>query len=192
MTQRQAPPKPTPVPEHPAHTKEYWEGTKRGELMCTRCKSCGRWFWYPRERCPFCMSDRIEWAKTGGKGRLHAFGTIYQPAHPAFRAETPYTYCAIDLDEGVRIASNVLGLTNEQMHDPLIIDMPVEVVFEERRTDRDDEEWVIPQFRPTVDPEEFRNQARAAWEAAGRTPPPIGPIIGIDRSAGGRGLTRQT
>jgi uncharacterized OB-fold protein len=128
------------------------------------------------------LSEKVEWAKTSGKGRLHAFTTVYQPGHPAFRAETPYPYCSVDLDEGVRMATNVLGLTVEQLHDPLIIDMPVEAVFEEERGD-----YTIVQFRPTVDVDEWLAQVKEAWRAAGRTPPPVGPVIGFDRSAGARG-----
>ncbi len=120
-------------------TKPFWEATKRHELVIPRCKTHDGFFFYPRELCPVCLSSDLEWAKVTGRGRVHALTVVYQPNDPRFTDDAPYVYAVIQLDEGARMISNVIGIPP---HD-VAVDMPVEAVFEDVS-----EKYTLVKFRP--------------------------------------------
>ncbi|MDA1096909.1 MAG: Zn-ribbon domain-containing OB-fold protein [Chloroflexi bacterium] len=138
MTQ-QAPRPQKPIPVSDALTAPFWEGTKAGELRIQRCLACNTKFFYPRERCPECLSDRLIWHKTTGKGRIYSFIIVRQPGNPAFNDDVPYIYALVQLDEGVRMNGNVTGIPVENVE----IDMEVQVYF-----DKMSEDIYLPQWKP--------------------------------------------
>ena len=139
MTTRGAGRPPTkPVPEPDILTGPFWEGTKSGELRVQRCKSCDTKFFYPRERCPECLSNNLEWVKITGRGRVYTYTVVRQPGNPAFNDDVPYVFAIIQLDEGPRMNGNVKNIDPMQVQ----VDMPVEVFFEQRG------EVMIPQWQP--------------------------------------------
>jgi uncharacterized OB-fold protein len=131
--------KPLPRPINTELSRPFWEGAKRGELMMPRCKKCDHIFFYPRRECPRCLSSDIGWVKVSGKGRLHSFTIVRQPANPAFRDDVPHAYSVIQLDEGPRMISNMV----ECDLDALEVDMPVVAVF-----DAVTPEWTLVKFKP--------------------------------------------
>ncbi len=131
--------KPLPRPLDVELTSEFWEGTKRRELRIPRCKSCSSLFWYPREDCPYCQSRDWDWQQVTGKGRLYAFTVVRQPQHEQFYEDVPYIYAIVQLDEGVRLITNVVGCPYQEVK----IDMPLEVVFEDVTPD-----WTLFKFKP--------------------------------------------
>jgi uncharacterized OB-fold protein len=133
--------KPLPRPEIPEITQPFWDAAKRHELVIPRCPSCNRYFWYPREACPHCLQPGWEWAAVSGKGRLHTFTIVRQPAHPAFNLDVPYVYAVVQLDEGVRMISNVVECA---IPDDVRVDMPLEATFDDVT-----DEWTLVKFRPS-------------------------------------------
>ena len=131
--------KPLPVPENIELTKPFWEAAKRHELLMQRCKKCAEWIFYPREQCPNCFSQDLEFQKVSGRGRVYAYTTVYQPAHPAFNDEAPYVFAIVQLDEGVRVATNIVGIPHEQVK----VDMAVEAAYEDVTP-----EWTLVKFKP--------------------------------------------
>lgn len=127
---------PTPTPE----TKPFWEGTKRHELMLPRCKSCGKCHFYPRSVCPHCWSNDLEWIKASGKGKLHTFAI---PQRSIMGIPGPFITAIVQLDEGPRIATNLIGIEPDPKK--VRCDMDVEVVFDDL-TDT----ISLPKFRPVV------------------------------------------
>ena len=119
--------KPLPSPANEALSKPFWEATKRHELVLPRCNTCAGTFFYPRERCPNCLSDDLDWSPASGRGRVHTFTVIEQAANPNFRDEVPFIYAIIQLDEGPRIPSNLIECPIEDAK----IDMPVVAVFDD-------------------------------------------------------------
>jgi hypothetical protein len=64
---------------------------------------------------------------------------VHPPVLPAFAEKTPYNVAVVELDEGVRMVGNVLGISGGELREGT----EVEVVFE------DVEEGVsLPQWRP--------------------------------------------
>jgi uncharacterized OB-fold protein len=131
--------KPLPRPQDDELTQPFWEAAKRHELIVPRCRPCNRFFWYPRPACPYCLREDWEWTSVTGKGRLHSYTIVHQPQNPAFQPDVPYAYAVVQLDEGVRIISNVVDCDTED----LSVDMPLEAVFDDVT-----DEWTLLKFRP--------------------------------------------
>ena len=116
-----------PVPEPDEESREFFEGARRHELMLMRCKSCGAWRLPSRPRCPDCWSTDTEWAKASGRATLYSFGVMHQKLHPAFADKAPYQIAVVELEEGPRLVSNVVGVADADLR----VDMPLQSVFDD-------------------------------------------------------------
>ncbi len=116
-----------PLPYVHEENRSFWEGTKRHELCLQKCQDCGKFYFYPRSICPHCFSYNTEWTQVSGRGKIYSFTVAYRTGVPAFRQDVPYSIAIIELEEGVRLMSNIVECRNED----LSIDMPVEVVFDD-------------------------------------------------------------
>ena len=115
-----------PVPDTRNAGAAYWAAAANGVLLLPKCVECARTFWHPRPRCPHCGSDRVDWIESAGKGAIHTFTVVRQTSDPFFSTRLPYAVAMIDLDEGVRVMTNVV----QTPLDALRIGMRVEVQFE--------------------------------------------------------------
>ena len=115
-----------PLPDTRNAGKTFWSAATEGRLLVPSCNACGQPFWHPRLRCPRCGSDDVGAITGSGKGTIHTFTIVRQTADPFFRTKLPYAVAMIDLDEGVRLLSNVVETSIEALH----IGMRVEVLFE--------------------------------------------------------------
>ncbi|MGW2970621.1 bifunctional MaoC family dehydratase N-terminal/OB-fold nucleic acid binding domain-containing protein [Streptomyces mirabilis] len=114
----------------------FWEGVGRHQLLIQRCGGCGtlRFPWLPG--CGACGSPEWDTVEASGKGTVYSYVVMHHPPFPAF--DPPYAVGLIELAEGVRIVSNVIGVPSDKVR----IGMPVRLRFE-----RYDEELVLPVFR---------------------------------------------
>ncbi|MGH7804262.1 MAG: Zn-ribbon domain-containing OB-fold protein [Candidatus Binatia bacterium] len=124
MTTRHAK-KPAPRPDQ--ESRWYWEACARRELYVQRCGNCGALRSYPRALCPECLSSATDYLRASGRGTVYTFTVTYQNQAPGFREELPYVLAWIELEEGPRVLSNVVGCPPEKV----AIGMPVVVDFEE-------------------------------------------------------------
>ena len=90
-------------------TAPFWDATREQRLLLPWCRSCGQPFWFPRETCPRDLSPDIEWRPAEGRGVVHAASVRPTPGTPALAGREPYVVALIQLDEGVRILSTVVG-----------------------------------------------------------------------------------
>lgn len=125
---------PVPTPE----TRHFWECTRRGELLLQQCNDCSLIYFPPRPFCPTCACRQIGLVGTRGRGRLYSYFISHVKA-PGFIP--PFAIAAVELEEGLRMMSNIVDCP--QNTDVLKLDMPVEVVFE-----RQNDEIFLPTFRP--------------------------------------------
>jgi uncharacterized OB-fold protein len=103
----------------------YWEGTRQQQLLLPHCAEHGP-FWYPRDVCPVCLTPELEWRPASGRGTVYAHSTMPKPAMPGLADLVPYVVALVELDEGVRIMSNVTGCEPDDVH----VGMPVSVTWE--------------------------------------------------------------
>ncbi len=76
-----------------------------------------------------------------GWGKVYTWTTLFQRYHPAFAGELPYNVAMVELEEGPRLITNIVGCNNEDLR----IGMEVEVVFEDVT-----EEITLPRFKPVA------------------------------------------
>ena len=126
--------RPQPTPE----TRHFWEGTRAGELLLQRCVACRHTYFPPRPFCPACASREVAVFRASGRAQLHSYVISHRPA-PGFTP--PYSIAVVELEEGPRMMTNIVGCP--QTPEALVLDMPVEVTFEVI-----DDEISLPLFRP--------------------------------------------
>lgn len=131
--------KPVPVPDE--ISAPFFNGAREGKLMLQHCLACDGWSFPVRVRCPHCFSDKLQWRQASGRGTLYTYTIMHQVMNPGFASSVPYNVAQVDLPEGVRMISNIVGVTN----DALRIGMALEVVFEGVSDD-----VCIPKFRPVA------------------------------------------
>jgi len=103
----------------------YWEGIARGELRIQRCVTCTRYGFDPRSICPHCFSDRLSWVAASGKGTIYSYTVAHQAFGP-FAKEVPFVIAIVELEEGVRMLTRIIGSPRER----IAIGAPVHVSFE--------------------------------------------------------------
>jgi uncharacterized OB-fold protein len=127
---------PQPTPE----TEPFWDGCRDGVLKLQWCLICEAAYFPPSPWCPRCLSPDVEWRIASGRGRLHTYVIAHRPA-PGFEEETPYAIAVVELDEGPRLMSNIVGVANTPEH--LVLDMELTVTFESRGDNAK-----VPVFQP--------------------------------------------
>jgi len=116
-----------PLPElDDALTRSFYDYCKQGTLHFQRCTACSSWRHVPREMCAECGSWDWEWVPSSGRGKIFSWTVVGRALHPAFRDDTPYAPVIVEMDEGVRLLTQITDVAP----DALEIDMPVEVAFD--------------------------------------------------------------
>jgi uncharacterized OB-fold protein len=118
------PARPTPVPT--GTTRPYWEGTKAHKLRLQRCRRDQTVMFYPRVVCTKCGHADLEWIDASGKGAIYSYTVVHRAPNEAFKDKAPYVVAIVELDEGVRMMSNVRGAPEDMK-----IGRRVKVAFEE-------------------------------------------------------------
>ena len=128
-----------PLPRVDEESRGWWEALARHELYFQRCRDCGTKRLYARAVCTSCMSSATGWVRASGRGRVYTFTVTHQNQAPGFREELPYVLALVELDEGPRLMTNVVGCAPDAVR----IGMAVEVVFDDVTP-----EVTLPKFRP--------------------------------------------
>ena len=118
----------------------WWEAVDRGELLIQRCRDCGALRHPPRPMCGECQSLAWDSVRAEGRGSVYSYTVLHHPKFPGF--EYPFAVGLIELEEGVRVVSNVVGCPPEAVR----IGMPVRLSVEEV-----EEGMKLPLFRPVGD-----------------------------------------
>lgn len=100
-----------PLPRFPEpDTQAFWEATKAHTLRYQVCNACGGLVFFPRRHCTHCTSVDLRWESSKGEGTLYTYTIIRQNGHPYFRAKLPYVIAYVDLDEGFRMMTELVGI----------------------------------------------------------------------------------
>ena len=118
-------------------TAFFWNALREQKLLIQRCKSCAAVRHPPRPMCPKCNSLERDTLASSGRGVVYSYVMPQHPPFPFF--EYPYIVVLVELEEGVRLVSNLCGIAPSEV----CAGMPVEVFYE---TFEDD--LVLHQFRP--------------------------------------------
>jgi uncharacterized protein len=102
----------------------FWEATRDGVLMVQWCTACDRGIFYPRAFCPYCggtssaADSPLEWRTASGRATVHAMIIEHKPeaTGTTFSNGEPYVVALVDLEEGVRMMTNVIGCAPSDVH----------------------------------------------------------------------------
>lgn len=119
----------------------FWDATKEEKLLLQWCRDCSQPVFYPREVCPTCLkSAGLEWRPASGKGVVYAVSVQHTPQMPMpFYQNGPYAVALVELEEGVRMLTNVIGCPPESV----TVGQPVQVTWEALSDGRN-----LPLFEP--------------------------------------------
>jgi uncharacterized OB-fold protein len=126
-----------PMPKPSDLTAGFWDAARRHELVVQRCDECGLYRHYPQHLCPTCRSAAWSWAPVNGRGHIYSFTVTHRAFNAAWAPRLPYAVVMVELDEGVRMVSD---LPDDELEN-VEIGREVEVFFE----DLDD--ITLPRFR---------------------------------------------
>ena len=113
----------------------FWNGVTEGRLLVRRCAGCRRLQHPPSPMCLWCGSLEWDVQELSGRGTLHSWIVSRHPSEPDDMARI---VALVELDEGVRLVSNLVGIDVEEVQNG----MPLEVLFTQV------DGVALPQFRP--------------------------------------------
>jgi len=119
----------------------YWEALRSGELKYQRCTACNLAVLPARAECPRCLHATLAWTAASGSAKLVSWIVYHHAFHPAFAARLPYTVAVVELAEGARMVTNVVGVDDPES---LRIDMPLMLTIEHEGS------IALPRFRPAT------------------------------------------
>jgi len=125
-----------------AESGPFWEATREGTLLLQWCRACDRAVFYPRSFCPHCgAAGPLEWRPASGGATVYAAAVETRPeaAGAAFSGGEPYCVALVDLDEGVRMMTNIVGCPPAEVQSGLAVEVTWEPLSDGRR---------LPLFRP--------------------------------------------
>lgn len=125
---------PLPVPD--SLTEPFWDACREGTLSVMACAACDHRFLPAAPCCPKCWSEDLSLCEVSGRGRVFSFVVYRRTYHPGMPA--PYVVALIELEEGPRLISNIVGCTPEAVE----VEMSVRVKFEEAG------DFLLPRFEP--------------------------------------------
>ena len=118
-------------------TEFFWAGTAVGELRIQRCGACHRLRHPPGPACPECGALKPEYVVASGLGEVYSHVVHHHPPVPG--RELPFVVALVELDEGVRLLAELIGVPAAEVR----IGLPVRVSFV-----RIDEVLTMPVWRP--------------------------------------------
>ncbi|MHA1961605.1 MAG: Zn-ribbon domain-containing OB-fold protein [Candidatus Thorarchaeota archaeon] len=89
--------------------KQYKQNIEDGDFQAYKCVSCGTIKGIPTGSCYGCGSNEMEWVRVSGNAKLVSF-TVIHVAPEEFQEEAPYIVAIVELDEGTRVTSRLVGV----------------------------------------------------------------------------------
>lgn len=117
---------PRPLPNVTPETRQFWQATAEDELRLCRCRDCDLTFYYPRARCPDCLSGAVESIESNGRGVVYSY-TVTEAISDWPADATPLVVAYVELEEGPRLLTNIVRCRPDEVE----IGAAVEVTFVE-------------------------------------------------------------
>lgn len=130
-----------PLPKVNEDTQGFWTGCKAHELRFQKCSECGHIRWPPAVLCPECYSRNTSWIVSSGRGRIYSYVTYHVVFHAGFKDDVPYVVADVELEEGPRIVTNIVGCNPDEVS----IDMHVDLTWDDITDD-----FSLPKFKPIL------------------------------------------
>lgn len=127
---------PSVIPPNPTLDDQFfWDAIAEGRLVFQRCAACGVVRHPPAPLCGDCHSTAWDTVESSGHGHVYTWIVSHHPTQPD--AE-PRVVVLVELDDGVRFVSNLLGAAPDDVENGMEVALSVEEVDGVR----------LPEFRP--------------------------------------------
>jgi len=127
------------IPEPSELARPFFDGAREHKLRLQVCVACGTWHYPLATVCSECGAQSFEWRDASGKGTLYAHARLMRAYHPRHENRLPLILAEVDIDEGLRLMTNLVGADLERAQ----VGVRVEVAFETF-----DDGGVLPVFKP--------------------------------------------
>ncbi len=124
-------------------SRPYFDAMRVSKLRLQRCDDCSTWFFPFHKRCQNCGSTSLSWADASGRGTIFSHARLRREYHPRHADRLPLVIAWIDLDEGVRMASNIVDVEPDEVR----VGQRVAVDFERFPEDAPAFGDLVPVFR---------------------------------------------
>ncbi len=114
-----------PVPRPSFYTQPFWNGARERKLMLQYDPDRKAYQFWPRPTSVWTGKANLEWREASGRGKLYSFTAVSVPG-AGFEDRVPYVVGLVELEEGVRIIANLVGIGPDDVR----IGMPVRVTWE--------------------------------------------------------------
>lgn len=132
-----------PLPLLKDENRPFWEACREHKLRMQQCDGCGHIRFPINHVCPRRLDMAVHWQALSGRGTVFAYVVLHQVYNQAFAQDVPYNVALVQLEEGPRMYSNVVGVAV----DAVKVGDALEVGF-----DRVTDEVTIPRFRLSAVP----------------------------------------
>ena len=118
-------------------TAPYWDAAREGRLVVQECRSCRQVWHPPLPRCPHCHAADPGWRPVSGEGAVYTYTVVRHATHYAFAGQIPYVLAIVELAEGPRLVTALVGVgVGVEPGEPdgpgeVRVGLPVRVVFRE-------------------------------------------------------------
>ena len=116
-----------PLPELEGDAAPFWQAAREHRLVVQRCEGCGEYRFPPEPGCYACGAATFRWSELSGRATLYSWTLAHPPVLPYFAARVPVAIVAVQLEEGPRMVSNLVGLPPSEYR----FDMPLQADFED-------------------------------------------------------------
>lgn len=130
-----------PLPNPTALSQPFWQAARASQIKVQQCGKCGHVQHPPRPLCGECWSDDLTWIACKGHGKVFSYTVCHWPTIASFKGDAPYIIAIVELVEGVRLTTNIVGCSLDR----IAIDLAVEAVFEKATDD-----ITLIKFRPAA------------------------------------------
>jgi uncharacterized protein len=99
------------APADPGPEQQYFAALARGQFQIQHCADCDLYVFYPRVLCPHCGGQHLSWARPSGLGTIYSKSVVHRKQEDGGN----YNVVLVDLKEGVRMLSRVVGIAGDRI-----------------------------------------------------------------------------
>jgi uncharacterized OB-fold protein len=103
-----------PTPNPSGTSAQYWKAAGEGRLALPYCDVCAQFRWPARAACQGC-GGALGWRNASGRGAIASWSVVHRAVNPELKDAAPYVVAFVELDEGVRLFSNIVDAMPESM-----------------------------------------------------------------------------
>jgi len=103
-----------PTPNVSGTSAQYWKAAGEDRLVLPYCTACAAYQWPVRAACARCGAP-LAWRDASGRGTLVTWSIVNRAVNPELKDAAPCVVAFVELDEGVRVFTNIVEVAPEAL-----------------------------------------------------------------------------